>query len=98
MNYITHLLNRKITFLHSSNKKNELEPHYQAKFEFYLLLTLGYIWNKNIEKIIYIVVKTTTDMAQRGKFLLFCLHKCKKIPFFFVISSNYSNFATTNLK
>ena len=54
--------------------------------------------NKNIEKIIYIVVKTTTEMAQRGKFLLFCLHKCKKIPFFFVISSNYSNFATTNLK
>ena len=51
MNYITYLLNRKITFLQSSNKKNELEPHYQAKFEFYLLLTLGYIWNKNIEKI-----------------------------------------------
>lgn len=51
MNYITYLLNRKITFLESSNKKNELEPHYQAKFEFYLLLTLGYVWNKNIEKI-----------------------------------------------
>ena len=51
MNYITYLLNRKITFLKSSNKKNELEPHYQAKFEFYLLLTLGYVWNKNINKI-----------------------------------------------
>lgn len=51
MNYITYLLNRKITFLKSSNKKNELEPHYQAKFEYYLLLTLGYVWNKNIEKI-----------------------------------------------
>ena len=51
MNYITYLLNRKINYLQSSNKKNELEPHYQAKFEFYLLLTLGYVWNKNIEKI-----------------------------------------------
>ena len=51
MNYITYLLNRKITFLQSCNKKNELAPHYQAKFEFYLLLILGYIWNKNIEKI-----------------------------------------------
>lgn len=46
MNYISYLLDRKINFLKSSNKKNELEPHYQAKFEFYLLLTLGYVWNK----------------------------------------------------
>lgn len=51
MNYISYLLDRKINFLKSSNKKNELEPHYQAKFEFYLLLSLGYVWNKNIEKI-----------------------------------------------
>ncbi len=51
MNYISYLLNRRITFLRSSNRKNELEPHYQAKFEFYLLLSLGYVWNKNIERI-----------------------------------------------
>lgn len=51
MNYISYLLDRKITFLKSRNKKNELKPHYQSKFEFYLLLSLGYVWNKNIEKI-----------------------------------------------
>lgn len=51
MNYILYQLNKKITFLKSINRKNELKPHYQSKFEFYLLLILGYTWNKNILEI-----------------------------------------------
>lgn len=51
MNYILAQLNRKISFLESAGKTQELKVHYQAKFEFYLNLMLGYLWNKNWDEL-----------------------------------------------
>nr|WP_293298118.1 NB-ARC domain-containing protein [Allomuricauda sp.] len=47
MNYILSQLDRKIEFLKSDNQKTELKVHYQSKFEFLLIFTLSYLWNKN---------------------------------------------------
>jgi len=65
MNYIIKQINRKINLLKSLDRKNELKVHYQAKLEFYLILILGYLWNKNFneiseedkEKVIEIILK-----------------------------------------
>ena len=51
MNYIVNQLNRKINFLRSQDKNNELKIHYQAKFEYYLFFILGYLFNKNIDEL-----------------------------------------------
>ena len=51
MNYILNQLNRKIEFLKSDNQRNELRVHYQSKFEFLLVYTLAYLWNKNWERL-----------------------------------------------
>lgn len=51
MNYILHKLNQKIDLLSSLGKKQELKIHLQSKLEFYLIFILGYLWNKNIEKV-----------------------------------------------
>jgi len=51
MNYILSQINRKINFLQSENQTIDLKIYYQTKFEFYLILILGYLWNKNLSKI-----------------------------------------------
>ncbi|MBV8251862.1 MAG: hypothetical protein JO154_04575 [Chitinophaga sp.] len=51
MNYILNQLNRKINLLLSQDKKTELKTHLQAKLEFYLVFILGYLWNKNLDKL-----------------------------------------------
>jgi len=51
MNYIINQINRKINLLSGLDKKSELKVHYQAKLEFYLILILGYLWNKNFSEI-----------------------------------------------
>lgn len=51
MNYILSQLDRKIEFLKSDNLRTELRVHYQSKFEFLLVYTLAYLWNKNWERL-----------------------------------------------
>lgn len=51
MNYILSQLDRKIAYLKASGRKAELKVHYQSKFEFILNYILGYLWNKNWERI-----------------------------------------------
>lgn len=51
MNYIVHQLNKKINLLVSLGKNHEVKPHLQSKLEFYLIYILGYLWNKNVNRI-----------------------------------------------
>lgn len=51
MNYILHQLDKKINLLNALDKKHELKVHLQAKLEFYLIYTLGYLWNRNITRV-----------------------------------------------
>ncbi|MFL9484733.1 NB-ARC domain-containing protein [Chitinophagaceae bacterium LWZ2-11] len=51
MNYILNQINRKINFLKSDSQKTELRVYYQAKFEFSIIFILGYLWNKNLNKL-----------------------------------------------
>lgn len=51
MNYILSRIDRKINFLESENQIIDLKVYYQTKFEFYLIIILGYLWNKNLSKI-----------------------------------------------
>lgn len=51
MNFILTKLNQRINLLQSLGKKQELKTHLQSKLEFYLIFILGYLWNKNIDKI-----------------------------------------------
>lgn len=51
MNYILKQLDRKINFLASDNKKGELRILYQSKFEFLLIFSLSYLWNKNWKRL-----------------------------------------------
>ena len=51
MNYITKQINRKINLLNGLDNKSDLKVHYQAKLEFYLILILGYLWNRNFNVI-----------------------------------------------
>ena len=51
MNYITNQIDRKINLLKGLGNKSALKVHYQAKLEFYLILILSYLWNKNFEEV-----------------------------------------------
>lgn len=51
MNYIYTQIERKIDFLKSDSRNSELKVHYQSKFEFTLVYTLAYLWNKNWSEI-----------------------------------------------
>lgn len=51
MNYIFSQLERKINFLKFENQLSDLKTYYQAKLELKLIFILGYLWNKNLEKI-----------------------------------------------
>ncbi|MBO0937870.1 hypothetical protein J2I47_15030 [Fibrella sp. HMF5335] len=50
MNYIISHIDRRINFLEASNDKSALKVQLQAKFEFYLILMLGYMWS-NLDRI-----------------------------------------------
>ncbi len=51
MNYIFSQLDRKIKFLKFENQYSDLKTYYQAKLELKLIFILGYLWNKNFDKI-----------------------------------------------
>lgn len=51
VNYILNQIERKIKFLNSSGQKTDLKVHYQSKFEFILIFSLSYLWNKNWSKL-----------------------------------------------
>lgn len=51
MNYILKQLNKRIDLLSSLGKNHELKIHLQSKLEYYLIFILGYLWNKNIDKL-----------------------------------------------
>ncbi|OCW73617.1 NB-ARC domain-containing protein [Elizabethkingia anophelis] len=50
-NYIKEKLDQKIKLLKGLSKKEELKIHLQSKLEFYFILILSYLWNKNINKV-----------------------------------------------
>jgi hypothetical protein len=47
MDYILSKINQKISFLKGTNQHDLLKVHYQAKFEYFLFLSLSYLWNRN---------------------------------------------------
>ncbi|WP_367754528.1 NB-ARC domain-containing protein [Flavobacterium sp. WC2430] len=47
-NYIKSKIDQKTNILKSLDRNEELKIHLQAKLEFYFILMLGYLWNKNI--------------------------------------------------
>lgn len=51
MDYILSKINQKISFLKGANQSDLLRVHYQAKFEYFLFLSLSYLWNNNWEKL-----------------------------------------------
>jgi len=51
MDYIIDKMNRRINFLETADKKNELRVHYQARLEYILINLLALLWNKNFEKL-----------------------------------------------
>jgi len=50
-NYIKIKIDQKTNILKSLDKNEELKTHLQAKLEYYFILMLGYLWNKNIASI-----------------------------------------------
>jgi hypothetical protein len=50
-NYIKEKLDQKIKLLKALAKKEELKTHLQSKLEFYFILILAYLWNKNIKQV-----------------------------------------------
>lgn len=50
-NYIKQKIDQKINILKGLSRKEELKIHLQSKLEFYFILMLGYLWNKNITKV-----------------------------------------------
>lgn len=53
MDYIRKQIDQRIDFLQTMGDKNALKQHYQARFEYVLVYLLGYLWNKNLEKLDY---------------------------------------------
>jgi hypothetical protein len=51
MDFIQANIERKVRLLQSLNKNEELKVLYQARFEYALIFTLAYLWNKNFDKI-----------------------------------------------
>lgn len=50
-NYIKEKIEQKINLLKGLGRKEELKIHLQSKLEYYFILLLGYLWNKNIKNI-----------------------------------------------
>ncbi|AXE21815.1 hypothetical protein DR864_28495 (plasmid) [Runella rosea] len=53
MDYIRKQVQQRIEFLQSMGEKSALKIHYQARFEYILVYLVGYLWNKNIDKLDY---------------------------------------------
>ena len=51
MNYISKKIDDRLFILESIGNKSDILTQYQAKFEFFLVLILGYLWNKNLKKL-----------------------------------------------
>jgi hypothetical protein len=51
MNYIISEIDSKIEILEGLGEKEKTKSHIQAKFEYYLIHILAYLWNKNIDKL-----------------------------------------------
>ncbi|MFB8372858.1 NACHT domain-containing protein [Paenibacillus taichungensis] len=51
MDFITLKLNTKIEYYKKKNDLSNLKVMYQAKLEYFLLLSMAYLWGKNLDKI-----------------------------------------------
>ena len=51
MNYISKKIDDRLFILESIGKTSDILTQYQAKFEFFLVFILGYLWNKNLNKL-----------------------------------------------
>ncbi|MCI1186222.1 NB-ARC domain-containing protein [Hymenobacter sp. DH14] len=51
MDFILRNLERRIELLAAQNKKADLRVHYQAKYEYMLVLAMSYLWNKNFDSL-----------------------------------------------
>jgi GTPase SAR1 family protein len=53
MDYIRKQIDQRIDFLQSMDKKSDLKPHFQARFEYILVYLLAYLWNRNLFELSY---------------------------------------------
>lgn len=51
MDYILHKVNQRISLLQATGKIGSLAVYYRSRIEYLLALMLGYLWNKNFEKL-----------------------------------------------
>lgn len=51
MNQVITTLSNKIGLLKGLDRLDQTKPYYQAKFEYYLVHLLAYLWNKNLAKL-----------------------------------------------
>lgn len=51
MDFIRRNLERRIQLLAARNKNSDLRVHYQARYEYMLVLALAYLWNKNFDSL-----------------------------------------------
>ncbi len=51
MDYIKSKLERKIRFIEANNDEANLKIYYQVRIEYSLIFILGYLWNKNLDKV-----------------------------------------------
>jgi len=53
MDYIRKQIDQRIDFLQTMGDNNALKQHFQARLEYVLVYLLGYLWNKNLDKLDY---------------------------------------------
>lgn len=51
MDFILKKINQKINIFTTQNKTADLNVYTQVRIEYLLFLSLGYLWNKNLNKI-----------------------------------------------
>lgn len=51
MNYISKKIDDRLSIMESIGNTSDILTQYQAKLEFFLVFILGYLWNKNFEKL-----------------------------------------------
>lgn len=65
MNYILNKLNDRISIVKNFATSTDLLIYCQSRFEFQLILLLGYLWNKNIDRLDDVDKEEIFRMAQR---------------------------------
>ncbi|MEA3452041.1 MAG: hypothetical protein U9Q83_09100, partial [Bacteroidota bacterium] len=51
MNYILYKINERINLLETIGETSSIKQHYQSRIEFSFIYLLGYLWNKNFDKL-----------------------------------------------